>query len=73
MEWTMYDGDVKVTLEVTQEKKDAILERIIEYCKENECTSGESLHQNDNCLIDAPNVLSDIIDDILDFKTEYQD
>lgn len=62
-----------VKVEITEEKKDAIIERILQYCKENKCTSGEKLHQDDDCIIDAPCVLSDIIDDILKFEIEYDD
>jgi hypothetical protein len=54
--------------EITQEKKDLIVERILKYCKDNDCTCGETLHQSDECIIDAPHVLSDIIDNILKFK-----
>lgn len=47
------------------EAKDAIFKRIIKYMEETHCTSGECLQQSDKCIIEAPSVLSDIIDDIL--------
>lgn len=64
-----YD-DVEVTLEVTDKKKAQAFDKILEYCKENSCFSGETLMQDDNCLIYAPEVLADIIDDILKFETK---
>lgn len=71
IEFTIYDGDLEVKVEITEEKKNAIIERLLTYCKRHECISGEVLHQSDNCIIDAPIVLSDIIDDILKFETKW--
>lgn len=71
-EFTIYDGNLKVKVNITDEKKDKIIERILQYCKENNCVDGETLHQSDNCLLDAPNVLSDIIDDIMEFETNWE-
>jgi len=72
-EFKIYGGDLKVTIDVTVEKKQMVFDRIIKFIKENDCTSGECLHQSDSCIIDSPTVLSDIIDDILDIETEWLD
>lgn len=71
-EFNLYGGDLKVKVDITDEKKDKIIERILQYCKENNCIDGETLHQSDNCLLDAPNVLSDIIDNIISFETNWE-
>lgn len=71
-EFDIYGGDLKVKVDITDEKKDKIVERILQYCKENNCVDGETLHQSDNCLLDAPNVLSDIIDNIIKFQTNWE-
>lgn len=71
-EFDIYGGDLKVKVDITDEKKDKIIERILQYCKENNCVDGETLHQSDNCLLDAPNVLSDIIDNIIKFQTNWE-
>lgn len=71
-EFTIYDGDLKVKVNITDEKKDKIVERILQYCKENNCVEGETLHQSDDCLLEAPGVLSDIIDDIMEFETNWE-
>lgn len=68
----IYDDEVNVSVEITEEKKQLIVDRILQYCKEYNCVSGETLHQNDNCIIYAPVVLSDIIDDILKFDVSYE-
>lgn len=70
-EFTIYGGDVKVSVDITEEKKDQIVEAVLKWCIEHECTSGEMLCQDDDCIIDAPELLSDIIDDILKFETRY--
>lgn len=68
--FTIYRGNCTVTVEVTQEKKDKIFEAILKWCEKYNCTSGEKLCQNDDCNIEAPNLLADIIDDIMNFETE---
>jgi len=72
LEFELYDGELKVSLLITEEKKNAVIQRIIQYCIENDCVDGEVLHQNDECLIEAPSVLSDIIDDILEFEKTWK-
>lgn len=72
IEFELYDGGMEVKLEITEDKKNAVIERILEYCKEYNCTSGEHLQQNDDCLIEASQVLSEIIDDILKFETNWK-
>lgn len=46
-----------------------VMNRIFKYMQENNCFHGETLHQDDECILDAPNVLSDVIDNIL--KPKY--
>ncbi len=59
----------KVSYEVTDEQKDQILKRLMEYYSEH-CHFGEGIHQDDASIIEAPTVLSDICDDILEFQEE---
>lgn len=67
----IHEGDLLVTISITEEKKNAIVERIIKFCNDTNCISGETLHQSDACVIEAPNVISDILDNVMDFKEEY--
>lgn len=60
-------GDI-VTYNDTQEIRDAVFERVMKYFIEHEAFFGESIHQSDDPIIDAPNVMSDIADDIIKFK-----
>ena len=72
LDFELYDGELKVSLLITEEKKNAVMQRIIQYCIEHNCIDGEVLHQNDECLIEAPSVLSDIIDNILEFEQTWK-
>jgi hypothetical protein len=64
----IYGGDVSVIVNVTDEKKTEVFNAILKWCEVHNCTSGEHLCQNDECNINAPILIADIIDDILDFK-----
>lgn len=64
-------GDT-ISYEITDEQKDRIVERLIEYYS-TYCHFGEGIHQDDNSLIEAPSVLSDICDDIIKFKSESKE
>ncbi len=64
-------GD-KVTYEITEEKKNLIVKRLIDYYSKN-CYFGEAIHQDDDSIIDAPSVLADIADDIIKFKVQEEE
>lgn len=68
--FTIYNGDLKVEVEITDEKKDLIINRILDFCKEHDCVCGESGMQDDDFQIYAPNLIAGILDDILQPKTE---
>ncbi len=68
-EFTIFDGSNKVEYNDTLLAQNRMLAKIIDYCKRNNCCSGESLMQDDDCILEAPKLLSDIIDNILKFKT----
>lgn len=53
--------------------KQAVFDRVLAYYKKHEVFHGESIHQMDNPIIDAPDVMSDIAENILRFKVEYKD
>ena len=61
-------GD-KVSYNITDEMKDKIVERLLKYYSTH-CWFGEGIQQDDKSIIDAPDVLSDIADDIIKFQAE---
>lgn len=62
-----------VTFRVNAETKDAVFDRVMKFFEEQDQFSGEGIHQSDNCLIEAPSVLSDIADNILKFNVNYKE
>lgn len=42
-----------------------VMYKIFDYMETHNCFHGETLHQKDDCIIYAPEVLSEIIDNIL--------
>ena len=64
-----YDCNNKV--QVTETKARATIDKILEFCKDFSVTKGEVLLQDDSALIEAPNLIADILDDILKIETEW--
>lgn len=60
--------DGTIEYEDNQDIRDAVFERVMEYFKEFNAYAGEVIHQSDDPIIYAPNVLSDIADEIIKFK-----
>jgi len=56
-----------ITYDISDEQKDKIVNRLIAYYSTH-LYFGEGIHQDDDSIIDAPSVLSDICDDIIEFK-----
>lgn len=65
---SIHDEDIQIS--ISKEQKKQIINRVIQYIVDNNCISGEKLHQDDDCIIYAPVCLSDIIDNYITFKTE---
>lgn len=49
----------------TPQKKILVLEAIEKWIREHDATAGEVIMQSDDCIISAPELLSDIVDDII--------
>lgn len=62
---------MSVLIEWTQEKKDKVVIAIHNWIMANGATAGEVIMQSDSCIISAPELLSDIVDDII--KPKYVD
>lgn len=60
------------TFEDTPELRDAVFEKLIAFYAEHESYSGESIMQSDNPQIYAPVLLSEIADDLIKFKVDYE-
>jgi hypothetical protein len=64
-------NDYEVSYEETDEIKQAVFDRVMKYFNKHQAFHGEVIMQMDDPIIDAPNVLADIADDIIKFKVEY--
>jgi len=65
--WMQTDKENKnmIKIEWNQEKKDRVAEMIEEWLIEHDASDGETIAQNDECQIDAPNLIGDLCDEII--------
>lgn len=68
----MYDGDMIAAYEETEEKKQQLWDTVINWCKKYNAATAESW-QNDDFQIEAPSLMVDVIDEIIQFKTQWVD
>lgn len=62
----------KATYEMTQEKKDAIVARVLEFYTEHQAFHGEVICQKDDTIIEGYVVLAEIADNIIKFEVEHK-
>lgn len=53
--------------------KDAVFEKIIVWFIEHHVSLGESLLQNDYCIMEAPELLAELLDDVIEFDIVFED
>jgi len=56
----------------SDEVKDKVFQRVIQFCIEHDSFIGESIAQSDNPSIDAAPTLCEIVDDIIQFDVEWK-
>lgn len=61
--------DQVISYEINPEQQGDIFKRLMEYYQKH-CHIGECIHQDDNSIIEAPQVLSEICDDMITFREE---
>lgn len=62
-----------VTYHDDRATRDALFEKMLAYYKEHETFSGESIMQMDGPLLAAPDLVSDIADEIFKFEVTHKD
>ena len=72
-EFEIFDGDVKVSYQASPRNNKMIADKIIEWCIKYNVSCGECLIQSDDPTIEAPVLISEIIDDILKFDSDEND
>lgn len=71
-QFEIYNGDCKVTYDDSEVNNALVVEKIIEFCKTYNISCGESAVQSDDPQIEAVHLLAEIIDDVLNFETEWK-
>lgn len=63
-------GTTTVKYKTSESVNQKVVDKIIRWCEKYNQSSGEDLHQSDEGNIYAPELIADIIDEILEFETE---
>lgn len=58
----VYNNEIPVSISLTEEKKNKIIQSLIRYMQENDCVDSEKLLQNDDCIMEAPVTLAEMIE-----------
>lgn len=53
--------------------KDAVFNAVLEFFKKHDKFCGDSISQSDGPIVDAPNLLCDLADNIIGFKITWKD
>lgn len=72
IQYDIYDGELEITIQDTEEKRKQLFDIVIKFMKKYNCYSGEQLQQSDDCILISPEILSDIIDDIIKPETKWK-
>lgn len=72
LEFNYDDGRATVSYDETPELRVKLWDRVLEFYKKHEAFSGEHIMQSDNPQIEAPELLSEIADDIFNFETKWK-
>lgn len=67
----MYNGDMIAEYEDTPELKEAVFNKLLTWFSKVSASTGESM-QNDDFNIEAPEIMAEILDDIIKFKTTWK-
>lgn len=73
VEFEIYGSKCIVEFDDTPEMRQELFDKVLAFYFEHESFSGEGIMQSDGPLIAAPELISDIADDIFKFKTTWPD
>ena len=62
--FSTYDFDCNNKVQVTETKARAMVDRILQFCKEFDCTNSDVLHGSDSAQLELISVMGDILDDL---------
>lgn len=67
-----YGGDAITKYTETEDKRQLVWNRLISFCQEHNSYTGEAM-QTDDFVIDAPQFVADLIDEVIRFDTKFKD
>lgn len=70
---TLNIRDYICSYDTSQEAARKVVDTIIQWCNKYNCTGGEMLCQDDDCMIESPYLVADIIDNVLKFEHKLSD
>ena len=62
-----------ISYEDTDEIKQQVFDAVVEFCKKYDAFCGETICQCDTPSLEAPNLLANIVDDIIKFNVVWKD
>lgn len=65
--------DATISYEDTPEIHKKVFDKLIEFYNKHHAWNGETICQSDDPIIHAPELLADIVDDIIQFKVNWED
>lgn len=68
--FSTHNFDCNNKVQVTEGKARAMVDRILQFCKEFDCTNSDVLHGSDSAQLELISVIGDILDD-LKIETEW--
>lgn len=67
------NSEYDVTYNCNAEIKDAVFNEVMQFFLKHEAFSGEVIIQTDDTIIEAPGVLAEIADRIIEFKVTWKE
>lgn len=64
---------MRIDFKWTPEKKDEVIKRLEAWIIKYGATAGEVICQDDNCLIEAPYLIADLVDTVIQPEVTYDD
>jgi hypothetical protein len=65
--------DYTISYSDTPEMHKAVFDAVMKYFNDHQSYHAEVIMQSDNCIIDAPEVMAIIADNVIKFKVDYKE
>jgi len=62
VDFKIYNNEMTISINLSAAKKNKVIKLLIEYMKEHSCVTSEKLLQNDECIMNSPVTLAEMIE-----------